>query len=258
MKKLPLLILFCISLVMLSLISITAKADANIKNDSEFSVKVYDKVIDFPDVKPFMDNNYRIQIPAKIISDALGAAVSWNSKTKQITFHRGDDIIIITVGKTEYTLNGCTFETNSPAIIKDNRAFIPVSYIAEAFGADVLIDIGAKTVAISFSEKEGYTKDGLEIYHFDGKEYVSPTDIEGNFKCMITTNMYTGVITIYGEEVVAGWDLDYTKPLMEIGPESYVTRNDFNYFEADYFENNIKPVLSQPREAKGRHIQKMG
>ncbi|WP_313562736.1 copper amine oxidase N-terminal domain-containing protein [Ruminiclostridium cellobioparum] len=249
MKKYLLLIIFCISLFILSFASITAKTDLGAIENSEFTVKVNDKIIDCPDAKPYMDNNHQLYIPVKYLGDALGATVSWNGKTKQVAFQKDGDKLIFTIGKAEFELNGTIYKSNTAAIVKNNRAFISVEYITDALGADVLIDMGNNNLSISFIDKKGYTEDNLQIYCFDGKEYVSVSDVWENYKCMIVGDLDTDVLTIYGNEVVAAWDLAYTRPLMEIGTESYVTKNDFNYFEVDYFENNIKPILNQPREA---------
>lgn len=232
------------------------KTDNQAIDDSGFNVKVNDELINFPDAKPFMDKNIRIQVPVKIIGEALGAKVSWNSKTKQVIFLKEDDRVVFTIGKNEYTLNGEVYKMETSAIIKDNRTFVPVDFIADALGANILTDISMKTVSISFVIRNGYTKDGLEIYCFDGKEYMFITDVEEKYKCSVIGDSVTNAIEIYGEEGVAAWDLDYTKPLIET--ESYVTKGDFNYFELGYYENKIIPILTQPRETSKPSYKKNG
>ncbi len=214
--------------------------------DIEYTVKVNDKILQFPDVKPFMDNNHKVHIPVKPFADAIGATVSWNSKNREVTFYKDDNKLVFSIGKAEYDLNGMIYEADTAAILKSGRAFIPVEYITDALGANVLLDMGHNTVSISFMVRNGYTKDGLEIFCFDGKEYMYVSDIWGKYKSMVISDSYRGVIKIYGQEIVAAWDVDYTKPLIET--EQYVTKNDFNYFEVNYYENNIIPILTQPRE----------
>lgn len=216
--------------------------------DNEYTVKVNDKILQFPDAKPFMDNEHKVHIPVKVFADAIGATVSWNSKIKEVTLQKNGDKLVFSIGKAEYKLNGTISKADTAAVIKNGKAFIPSEYISDALGANILLDMGTNTISISFVEKNGYTKDGLEIYRFEDKEYVSVMDVGEKYKCFIVNNMDTHIIKVYGDEMVAGWDLEYTKHLIEIGPELYVFKNDFEYFEVDYYEKTIRPILSQPKE----------
>jgi len=125
-----------------------SEAENKIQNNDGIKVKVNDKIVDFPDAKPFIDSNSRIQIPVKFVGEALGATVSWNGVTRQVTFVNGKDKLVFTVGKQEYVKNGKVFEMDTFAVIKDNRTFVPIKYIVESLDGKVSWDSKTKTVSI--------------------------------------------------------------------------------------------------------------
>lgn len=249
-KLLKLLASFVIILVIWNAIAFTSFVNSKTIYKGEnfvFSTLIVnDKKIDLPDAKPFMDSNFKTFIPVRVVSEALGAKVFWNGNTKQVTLQKDSNVLILTIGKAEYTHNNKLYKLESAIIAKDNRTFAPIDMICDFFGADILMDLEIETMSIIIFDKSGYTTDCLEIYSFDGKEYVSTRDVEKKFKCMITTDTYNEEIKIYGQESVAAWDLDYTEPLIKT--KTYISKNSYDFFEVKYYEDNIKPILSQPRE----------
>jgi len=54
--------------------------------------------INFPDAQPFIDENGRTQVPVRFVSEALGADVGWDGKTKTVTIEQGKNKISLVVG----------------------------------------------------------------------------------------------------------------------------------------------------------------
>ncbi|MCM3042564.1 copper amine oxidase N-terminal domain-containing protein [Paenibacillus motobuensis] len=101
-------------------------------------VEVNGELISFPDAKPFMDKSNRVQVPVRFVSEALGAEVGWNSKSKQVTVQLGEDTTVLTMGKKAYTVNGQTKQMDTVAQQKQNRTFVPLRFVSEALGAKVI------------------------------------------------------------------------------------------------------------------------
>ncbi len=101
-------------------------------------VEVNGNLISFPDAKPFMDKSNRVQVPVRFVSEALGAEVGWDSKSKQVTVEMGEDTIVLTMGKKAYTVNGQTKQMDTVAQQKQNRTFVPLRFVSEALGAKVI------------------------------------------------------------------------------------------------------------------------
>ncbi|AZS13993.1 copper amine oxidase N-terminal domain-containing protein [Paenibacillus lutimineralis] len=125
---------------LMSLILILTMIPAMTSAASKLSivVEVNGELISFPDAKPFMDKSNRVQVPVRFVSEALGAEVGWNSKSKQVTVQMGEDTTVLTMGKKAYTVNGQTKQMDTVAQQKQNRTFVPLRFVSEALGAKVI------------------------------------------------------------------------------------------------------------------------
>lgn len=102
------------------------------------TIKVNDKLVEFPDAQPFVDGNYRTQVPVRTVSELLNCKVEWQQevKTAVITKENGD-VVKITLDSDIMTLNDREIKMDTTAILKDDRTFIPVRFVAEALGLTV-------------------------------------------------------------------------------------------------------------------------
>ena len=150
MKKIALLLAIIFSLSM-----IPAMVGAV---DIPLRVVVNGSKITFPDAQPFIDSNSRTQIPVSFIAKELGASVTWSAKEKKAVFSKGSNKMTIYIGKKEYDLNGKKMQMDTAAILKDNRTFVPVKYVAEAFNATVTWEGDIKTVYVDIKKPTGDTE----------------------------------------------------------------------------------------------------
>ena len=99
------------------------------------------------DVAPVIENG-RTLVPIRVISENLGLEVDWDNNLKQITVSQGDDHFIFVIGQNFYTKDEIKQDLDvAPKIIND-RTFVPIRVIAEAFNQKVNWDNVARTVAI--------------------------------------------------------------------------------------------------------------
>ena len=126
------------------------------------SVNVNGSAVSF-DVPPQIING-RTMIPLRAVSETIGGTVSWDADNKKaiIDCYNVKDkcnlICRIKIGSylIEWEeggswLNGgkCgTIETDSPAVIVDNRTLVPFRAISELFGYEVGWDADTQTVSI--------------------------------------------------------------------------------------------------------------
>lgn len=94
--------------------------------------------VTFTDAKPFVDANNRTQIPVRAVAEMLDCSVDWNgdNKTATITNENGD-IIKLTLDSDIMIVSDKQIKMDTAAIIKDNRTYIPVRFVAEALGMEV-------------------------------------------------------------------------------------------------------------------------
>lgn len=89
------------------------------------------------DTKPVVQDN-RTFVPYRLLAEALGGAVTYDNSTQTITTVDGGTSIIMTIGSTNYTVNGTPATMDvAPFINSDNRTMVPLRFLAEALGCKV-------------------------------------------------------------------------------------------------------------------------
>lgn len=102
------------------------------------SVTVEQTPVNFPDAKPFIDENNRTQIPIRAVADMLSCTVGWDEGTKTVTItNQNSDTVKLIIGSDLMTVNGKAEQMDTAAMIKDDRTYIPVRFVAEAMGLTV-------------------------------------------------------------------------------------------------------------------------
>ena len=101
------------------------------------------------DVPPFLSNDNRVMAPVRVIAEALGASVSWNDTEKTEKITKDDKTLIL-------KLDTALPNNMGTPVLKDDRLFLPVRYIAEYFGGSVSWDQAARTVSIQFINNSNY------------------------------------------------------------------------------------------------------
>ena len=104
---------------------------------ADMSISVDGKAVDFPDAKPFVDDSNRTQVPIRAVAEMLDCDVDWNGDAKTATITRDSGVITLTLGSDIMTVNGKDVKMDTSVIIKDNRTYIPVRFIAEVLGLTV-------------------------------------------------------------------------------------------------------------------------
>lgn len=100
--------------------------------------------------------NYTTLVQMQPIFKALGIAYTWHDKGKQIEFTSGNNNYIITIGSTtEYWNNNPKTLDAAPKII-NGSTYVPLSFISDSLGCDVLWDSSTNTVSI-IKENKVYT-----------------------------------------------------------------------------------------------------
>lgn len=115
--------------------------------DNGITVKIDGQAVAF-DVSPQIINN-RTMVPMRKIFETLGATVEWDQNTKTVTSTKGGTTVSLTIDNPKMSVNGNVVTLDTPACIVDNRTFVPVRAIAEAFQTEVNWDESTKTVSIS-------------------------------------------------------------------------------------------------------------
>ncbi|MBO8165402.1 MAG: copper amine oxidase N-terminal domain-containing protein [Brevibacillus sp.] len=145
-----------IAVILVIAASMTASVDAA-TNNQEVRVQVEGQFIDFPDAKPFIDpKTGRTLVPLRFVSEQLGVKVEWDGANKVVKMEiedpNGKYRLDLPIGKTVIDLKHITFKFESPAVIIDDRTYVPLRFISEVFGAEIEWDGVNRVVKIEVNE----------------------------------------------------------------------------------------------------------
>ncbi|MBQ2669415.1 MAG: copper amine oxidase N-terminal domain-containing protein, partial [Clostridia bacterium] len=110
-------------------------------NGSQLDFTKYDNVL------PYIENDYTL-IPIRAIAESLGLDVAWEESTRTVSVSGGDTLIGLVIDSDKATVNGEEKTLGVPARITDDRTFIPLRFVSENIGSDVLCDGETRTITI--------------------------------------------------------------------------------------------------------------
>ncbi len=121
------------------------------------------------DVPPLILNN-RTLVPVRLVSESLGATVTWDSKEYKVNIKKDNKDITLKidsykadVNKEEYIL-----PDNVPAKIINNRTMVPVRFVSEQLGVNV--DWDAKNRVVLLKNKEVEIPENMIVKYNIGME----------------------------------------------------------------------------------------
>lgn len=138
------------------------------------------------DVAPIIIND-RTMLPARFVAESLGAEVRWDALTRSATIVKGNRSIVLTIDSDTATVDGHRVKLDSPAVIRQNRTYTPVRFIAEALGASVTWVAEQRQVVL---DTEGYVATAVsEVQHINyGAQGVDVTADNNIFLPKLTKN----------------------------------------------------------------------
>ena len=93
-------------------------------------------------------------VPVRSFSELMGAdEISWNAKTRTATVKKGNVNVYLTSGALYVGANGRYFFTVEKIMNINDRLFVPIRAIAEAFCVNVDWDNATRTVILTSSKK---------------------------------------------------------------------------------------------------------
>ncbi|MCL4440228.1 MAG: DUF1343 domain-containing protein [Firmicutes bacterium] len=115
--------------------------------NSPVSVLVDSIPVNF-DSAPYIDSNSRLMVPLRAISEALGAQVRWDERSRTVTISRPGSTAVFRIDSTSAALNGQPQKMDTCPVIRKDRTMVPVRYVGEYLGAEVNWDPVTRTVSI--------------------------------------------------------------------------------------------------------------
>ncbi|MZP30118.1 hypothetical protein GTO91_10405 [Heliobacterium undosum] len=126
----------------------------------EITVYVDGDRVNFPDSKPYINEDNRTMVPIRFISEHLGSNVNWNEKSNAVEINYKNTKIYLEIGKKYALVNNLTISLDTNAVINDNRTMVPLRFIAESH--DTIVDWIPETYSVVITSKE-LLKEQIEV-----------------------------------------------------------------------------------------------
>ena len=97
----------------------------------------------------YVDSNSTTMVPLRFISDIIGAKVEWIPETKEIVITQESKEIKLQINSYVALVNLMEETLTSPPQIKEERAFVPLKFIAQTLGFNSDWIATTKTVVLT-------------------------------------------------------------------------------------------------------------
>ncbi len=139
-------------------------------NSPVMTVNGEEKAIDDRETVPVIQDN-RILLPVRAIAEEMGGQAEWDAKSQTVTLSKAEDTIRMQIGSTTAYINGEAYTLDAAPAVIHERTMLPIRFVAESLGAEVVWNEETKTVTISAQvteeskqEETAITVAGIEKY----------------------------------------------------------------------------------------------
>lgn len=157
-----------IKLISVFIISVFLLASMNFKADAASAIKINinGKGVTFGTAKPYTYGT-TIMLPAKAISEALGASVTWDGTNNKVYMLRGKNLSFIKKGNSTINVNGKAYKLCATPQIKNGSMYLPLDYIQAVFGCKTFYNQSASKVSIVMSNLPVHFAKGFKIKYLE-------------------------------------------------------------------------------------------
>lgn len=102
------------------------------------------------DEAPYIQNSTTM-VPLRFISEAFQSTVEWVAEGKgKIEITLGSKIIVLRIDQKIAYINDIEYRISTPPVIRNGRTFVPIRFISEAFGAEIIWKATLQEINITF------------------------------------------------------------------------------------------------------------
>ncbi|WP_211745277.1 NlpC/P60 family protein [Paenibacillus sp. Marseille-Q4541] len=183
------------SLLGASLVLGNSQVDASSSSSNSVNVQLNDSLVNFKDASPFLDSNNKTQVPLRMLAEDMNYSVSANKEgsTTHVTIKQNGNTIKIQTGSTTATVNGKSVSIGTKVFIRDNRTYVPLRFVSEAMGSEVVWKQSYSLVMVNTTGKT-YSPVLVEDEHAKGTSIVQEA------------TKYIGTPYVYGGSSPSGFD----------------------------------------------------
>lgn len=118
------------------IISIFLMGTQSALGSSQIDVEVDGEIIK-TDVSPYIDENSRTIVPARFVSEALGAEVEWYGDDCRVEIKKDSSVVKLWINERIGKIDGENAVLDTFAVLENSRTMVPMRFLAEALGFTV-------------------------------------------------------------------------------------------------------------------------
>ncbi|MDO4517111.1 MAG: stalk domain-containing protein [Bacillota bacterium] len=99
--------------------------------------------------EPFIDSANRTQVPFRKTLETFGCTVSWEDATRTAVAEKDGVTVRVPIGQAYIEVNGVRETIDTSAIIVNDRTYLPIRAVLEAFGAQVSWNDATRCVVVT-------------------------------------------------------------------------------------------------------------
>lgn len=86
---------------------------------------------------PFADENNRTQVPLRLAMEKIGAEVEWLQDDSKAVIKKDDKVVEVIIDKSFIIIDGIESQIDTTPVVKNERIYLPIRFIVEAFDGNV-------------------------------------------------------------------------------------------------------------------------
>lgn len=141
-----------ITLCLMLLLFMTVKVEAK-----DIGILIDGKEVQFTESsgRPFADENSRTQVPLRVTMESFGANVDWDQNTQTAIVSSNGIIVKVPMNQQYILVNGNKTTIDTKSVVVNQRIYLPIRFVLEAFGANVDWDQTNFNVVINSNGRVG-------------------------------------------------------------------------------------------------------
>ncbi|MDP4152507.1 MAG: stalk domain-containing protein [Bacillota bacterium] len=203
------------------------------------------------DVAPSITNG-RTMVPMRAIFETLGYIVDWDGSTEAITAQKGDSSIMLTVGSSTASAGGKNITLDAPPVIDNGRVLVPLRFVSESAGYDVLWDGDNRKVYIEPRNPDEYDSVQEDVSIAAGVgDSVLYLDYDKDYKTDIYLTKFGGNTSVKIIDGAEAYNVSTAKGTMLFAPHLY---NILRYEDGKAYVSSADVTYDVDLKAKSKEI----
>lgn len=96
--------------------------------------------IKFHNSRPVVSTSGTTYVPIRVVSEQLGAKVTWDARQGKAVIAKGDSRIELTESSKQAMVNGTIVALDAPMVVQNGRTLVPLRFVSEALQVEVKFD----------------------------------------------------------------------------------------------------------------------